>query len=53
MENSPLEYKSTTAPHKKAYQGIASETPETEPTVEPDKNLFTKDQMKLLYKMFG
>ena len=29
------------------------ETPDPEPTAEPDKNLFTKGQMELLYKMFG
>ena len=45
--------KSTKAPHNKAYQGMASETTEPKPTVEPNKNLFTKDQMELLYKKFG
>ncbi|RVW95822.1 hypothetical protein CK203_025758 [Vitis vinifera] len=41
MKN-PLRDKSTEAPHKKAYQGIALETPDPEPTAEPDKNLLTK-----------
>ncbi|RVX17697.1 hypothetical protein CK203_003904 [Vitis vinifera] len=42
--------KSTKAPHNKAYQGMASETTEPKPTVEPNKNLFTKDQWNFFTK---
>ncbi|KAL6344588.1 hypothetical protein AAG906_002493 [Vitis piasezkii] len=45
--------KSTKAPHNKAYQGMALETTEPKPTVEPNNNLLTKDQMELLYKIFA